>query len=67
MLEVEDLHVSYGLSQVLFGVSFAVTAGEAVALLGRNGVGKTTAISVILFALSRRARGGGAEGRGRGG
>jgi len=47
MLKVEDVHVSYGLSQVLFGMSFAVGEGEAVALLGRNGVGKTTTLRSI--------------------
>lgn len=47
MLRVEDLHVSYGSSRVLFGVSFEVGAGEAVALLGRNGVGKTTTLRGI--------------------
>ena len=47
MLKVEDVHVSYGLSQVLFGMSVAVGEGEAVALLGRNGVGKTTTLRSI--------------------
>ncbi len=47
MLEVEDIHASYGLSQVLFGVSFFVDPGEVVALIGRNGVGKTTTLRCI--------------------
>jgi len=37
MLRVSDLHVSYGTSRVVRGVSFDVNAGEVVALLGRNG------------------------------
>jgi branched-chain amino acid transport system ATP-binding protein len=48
ILEVEDLYTSYGLSQVLFGVSLRVAAGECVALLGRNGVGKTTTMRSIM-------------------
>jgi branched-chain amino acid transport system ATP-binding protein len=47
-LEVVDLYTSYGLSQVLFGVSLRVTAGECVCLLGRNGVGKTTTMRSIM-------------------
>ena len=42
LLSVEDIHTSYGLSRVLFGVSVEIAAGECVCLLGRNGVGKTT-------------------------
>jgi branched-chain amino acid transport system ATP-binding protein len=45
---VEDLYTSYGLSQVLFGVSLDVAAGECVCLLGRNGVGKTTTMRSIM-------------------
>jgi branched-chain amino acid transport system ATP-binding protein len=48
ILVVEDLYTSYGLSQVLFGVSLAVGAGECVCLLGRNGVGKTTTMRSIM-------------------
>ena len=48
LLEVDDIHTAYGLSQVLFGVSLAVDAGEVVALLGRNGVGKTTTMRSII-------------------
>ena len=48
MLEVRDVHTSYGLSQVLFGVSLGVAAGEGVCLLGRNGVGKTTTLRSIV-------------------
>jgi branched-chain amino acid transport system ATP-binding protein len=48
LLDVRDLHTSYGLSRVLFGVSLEVEAGECVCLLGRNGVGKTTTMRSIM-------------------
>jgi branched-chain amino acid transport system ATP-binding protein len=47
-LEVDDLYTAYGLSQILFGVSLKVEEGECVALLGRNGVGKTTTLRSIM-------------------
>ena len=46
-LVVQDLHAAYGLSQVLFGLSFVAGAGQVVALLGRNGVGKTTTLRCL--------------------
>ncbi len=48
MLEVQDIHTYYGLSHILFGVSIRVEKGEAVCLLGRNGVGKTTTLKSIV-------------------
>ena len=48
LLEVRDLHTSYGEARVLFGVSLEVAAGECVCLLGRNGVGKTTTMRSIM-------------------
>jgi len=48
LLEVRDIETAYGASQVLFGVSFAVHAGEVATLLGRNGMGKTTTVRSIL-------------------
>ncbi|WP_132061453.1 ABC transporter ATP-binding protein [Halorussus amylolyticus] len=48
LLEVEDAHTYYGESHILEGVSFEVEAGEVVALIGRNGVGKTTTLRTIL-------------------
>ena len=48
VLRVEDIHTSYALSRVLFGVSLEVAAGECVCLLGRNGVGKTTTMRSIM-------------------
>jgi branched-chain amino acid transport system ATP-binding protein len=48
ILEVQDIYTSYGLSQILFGVSINVDEGECVALLGRNGVGKTTTLRSIM-------------------
>ncbi len=47
LLEVGDLDVGYGTSQVLFGMSLSVQAGGAVALLGRNGAGKSTTMKAI--------------------
>ncbi|HXN14807.1 MAG TPA: ATP-binding cassette domain-containing protein, partial [Usitatibacter sp.] len=48
MLEIEDLHASYGKSHILQGVSFRVGAGEIVSLLGRNGAGRSTTVKAIM-------------------
>jgi branched-chain amino acid transport system ATP-binding protein len=56
LLAVEDIYTAYGQSQVLFGVSLRVAAGECVALLGRNGVGKSTTMRSIM-GLTPPARG----------
>jgi branched-chain amino acid transport system ATP-binding protein len=48
LLSVEEIHTSYGLSRVLFGVSLEIEPGECVSLLGRNGVGKTTTLRSIM-------------------
>jgi len=55
MLAVEGLETSYGLSQVLFGVSLSVEAGEVVTLLGRNGMGKTTTVSSLMGIVPARS------------
>ncbi len=55
-LEVLDLHVHLGESHVLQGVSFSVAKGQVTALLGRNGVGKTTTLRALL-GLAPRTRG----------
>lgn len=47
-LEVNNIHTSYGLSQVLFGVSLTVEPGQIVSMIGRNGVGKTTTMRSII-------------------
>jgi branched-chain amino acid transport system ATP-binding protein len=52
MLEVEQLEAGYGQSQVLFGVSLRVEAGEVVTLMGRNGMGKTTTVHAIMGLVS---------------
>jgi branched-chain amino acid transport system ATP-binding protein len=55
ILEVRDIHTYYGESHVLQGVSLDVPEGRVVALLGRNGVGKTTLMrSIIGFTPPRR-------------
>jgi branched-chain amino acid transport system ATP-binding protein len=57
VLEVDGIHTYYGESHVLHGVSLRVAPGEAVALLGRNGAGKTTAIrSIVGFTPPRAGR-----------
>ena len=48
MLKIQDLHAYYGKSHVLHGVSFAVNPGEIVALLGRNGSGRSTTAKAIM-------------------
>ena len=57
MLAVEGLQAAYGSSQVLFDVNIDVAAGELVTLLGRNGMGKTTAIRAIMGLLPPRGGG----------
>jgi branched-chain amino acid transport system ATP-binding protein len=54
LLAIEDLHVYLGQSHVLQGVSFDVPEGGVTALLGRNGVGKTTTLRAILGLVDRR-------------
>jgi branched-chain amino acid transport system ATP-binding protein len=57
VLGVDDVHTYYGDSHVLHGVSLGVAPGEVVAILGRNGMGKTTLIrSVVGFTPPRRGR-----------
>jgi branched-chain amino acid transport system ATP-binding protein len=56
VLHVRNLETSYGRSQVLFGVSLEIGAGQIVTLLGRNGMGKTTTVASIMGIV--RAKGG---------
>jgi len=48
IIEARELHTFYGASHILHGVDFSVRAGEAVGLMGRNGMGKTTLIRTLL-------------------
>ncbi len=48
MLRISDLHAGYGATPILFGVSLEVRPGEAVALLGKNGMGKTTLLKTAI-------------------
>jgi branched-chain amino acid transport system ATP-binding protein len=54
MLEVQSLEAWYGQAQVLFRVSLGVGAGECVALVGRNGAGKSTTMKAIMGLMTRR-------------
>ena len=63
MLAIEKLETAYGPSQVLFGLDLHIGAGEVVALLGRNGMGKTTTVRSIMGLA--RARGGAITFRGK--
>ena len=54
-LAVDGLDAAYGASQVLFGVSFEVGRGETLALMGRNGAGKSTTFKAIAGVLPPRA------------
>jgi len=54
MLDVQSLDAWYGQAQVLYGVSLAVGAGECVALVGRNGAGKSTTMKSIMGLIARQ-------------
>jgi branched-chain amino acid transport system ATP-binding protein len=56
MLQVDNLHAYYGKSHVLHGVSFAVAKGEIVALLGRNGSGRSTTAKAIMGLVDCQGR-----------
>ena len=55
MLDVEKIETFYGTSQALFGISLTVPAGEVAALLGRNGMGKSTTMRSIMGLTPIRA------------
>jgi branched-chain amino acid transport system ATP-binding protein len=55
MLELEGVEAGYDAAQVLYGVSFVVGDGEVVALLGRNGMGKTTTVKTVMGLLRASA------------
>ncbi len=54
MLRVEGLRSAYGTSEVLFGITLEVHAGEVVSLMGRNGMGKTTTLHSIMGIVQPR-------------
>jgi branched-chain amino acid transport system ATP-binding protein len=55
LLEVEAIETHYGASQALFGLSFDVREREVVTLLGRNGMGKSTAVKTIMGMVAPRS------------
>ena len=57
LLALDAVETSYGLSQVLFGVSLTIAEGEMVTLMGRNGMGKTTTVRSIMGLTPARAGG----------
>ena len=55
MLEVENLKAWYGAAQILFELSFHVGRGEVVALMGRNGAGKSTTFKALMAMIPQRS------------
>jgi urea transport system ATP-binding protein len=55
MLYVKDLYVSYGQSEALHGISFEANKNETVAIMGRNGMGKTTLFKSLMGVLPTKA------------
>ena len=55
MLEAEGLNAWYGAAQILFNLSFRVGRGEVVALMGRNGAGKSTTMKALMALTAQRS------------
>jgi urea transport system ATP-binding protein len=55
MLQVQDLKVAYGQSEALHGISFEAKANEVVAIMGRNGMGKTTLFKSLMGVLPTKS------------
>src|SRR4051812_7199896 len=55
MLEVRSLSAGYGRAQILFGLDLEVDRGEVVALLGRNGAGKSTTLKALMGLIETRS------------
>jgi len=55
MLQVKDLHVAYGQSEALHGISFDANANETVAIMGRNGMGKTTLFKALMGVMPSKS------------
>jgi branched-chain amino acid transport system ATP-binding protein len=55
MLQVDAINAYYDQNQVLFGTSIAVGQGEVVALMGRNGMGKTTTVNNVIGLIRPRS------------
>jgi branched-chain amino acid transport system ATP-binding protein len=55
LLEGRGLHTYYGVSHVLHGVDFVIRSGEALGLMGRNGMGKTTLLKTLIGLIRPRA------------
>ena len=55
MLEARDLSAGYGRAQILFGLDLAIDKGEVVALLGRNGAGKSTTLKALMGLVESRS------------
>jgi branched-chain amino acid transport system ATP-binding protein len=56
ILEIEGLNAAYGLAQILFDLSLSVRRGEVVALMGRNGAGKSSTLKAIMGLVAADAR-----------
>ena len=65
MLELCELHCFYNEAQIIHGVSLNVAPGEVVALLGRNGMGKTTLIRSVMGLTPPQIRAGDIRWRGK--
>jgi urea transport system ATP-binding protein len=55
MLRVNDYHVAYGQSEVLHGLDFALESNEILAVMGRNGMGKSTLMKAVMGVIPSRA------------